>query len=177
MAVCRLAALPSRQPPRKQESPTDRISPACSGFPTSSDRSRLERPKSYLGAEELELGVIAELLLLPSAGAAGVVLLSDVAAGGVAAGGGAGAAGGGVLSVLLQAVSTSAAAMALRASFVFIDESPKLFERRSELVKRNTHIGRIRLPYERFYRVSSPFETSLGAQAACVNLSLTEGSP
>jgi len=42
--------------------------------------------------------------------------------------GGAGVAAGGVVSVLLQAEITSAAAMAQRASFVFIDESPELIE-------------------------------------------------
>jgi hypothetical protein len=47
-----------------------------------------------------------------------------VADGVVAAGA---AAGGGALS--LQAESTSAAARALRASFVFIDGSPELYER------------------------------------------------
>ena len=65
---------------------------------------------------------MAELLLLPSAGVAGVVALSAGAVvEGVVAAGGAGVAGGGVLSVLLQAESTSAAAIALRANFVFID--------------------------------------------------------
>jgi hypothetical protein len=105
----------------------------------------LKRPKSYLGGDELGAGAIAELLL-PSAGAAGVVLLSGVTAGAVAAGGGAGA-GAGVLSVLLQAESTSAVAMTLRASFVFIDGSPKMLEKTTESVKRNTTtVGRIRLP-------------------------------
>ncbi len=73
---------------------------------------------------------MVELLLLPSAGAAGAVALLSAGAGAVAAGGGAGVAGGGVLSVLLQAESTSAAANALRASFVFIDNPQNLFENR-----------------------------------------------
>jgi hypothetical protein len=64
--------------------------------------------------------------LLPSAAGAMAEPLLPSAAGGVAAG--AGAAAGGVVSVLLHAESTSAAAMALRASFVFIDESPELYE-------------------------------------------------
>jgi hypothetical protein len=68
---------------------------------------------------------MAELLLLPSAGAIAELLLLPS---GAAAAGGAGAAAGGVVSVLLQAQSTSAAAIALRVSFVFIDESPKLYE-------------------------------------------------
>jgi hypothetical protein len=69
---------------------------------------------------------MAELLLLPSDGAivAPLLLPSD---GAMAAGGA--AAGGGVLSALLHAESTSAAARAPRASFVFIDESPELYER------------------------------------------------
>jgi hypothetical protein len=110
---------------RKQESPADRILPACSGSPTSWQLVGLDRPPAYFG------GVAAELLLLPSAGAVAAPLLLLVSAGaaGVMAGaGGAGVAAGGVVSVLLQAESTSAAAMALRASFVFIDGSPKLFE-------------------------------------------------
>jgi hypothetical protein len=69
---------------------------------------------------------MAELLLLPSDGAiVEPLLLPSVAI----AAGGAAEAGGGVLSALLQAESTSAAARAPRASFVFIDESPKLYER------------------------------------------------
>jgi hypothetical protein len=108
---------------RKQESPADRIHPACSGFPTSWKLVGLDRPPAYFG------GVAAELLLLPSAGAVVAPLLLLVSAGaGAMAGAGAGVAAGGVVSVLLQAESTSAAAMALRASFVFIDGSPELFE-------------------------------------------------
>jgi hypothetical protein len=74
---------------------------------------------------------MVELLLLPSAGVAGAVELLSAGAvvEGVVAAGGAGVAGGGVLSVLLQAESTSAAANALRASFVFIDNPQNLFER------------------------------------------------
>jgi hypothetical protein len=68
-------------------------------------------------------GAIAPLLLL-SAGAAIAPLLL-LSAGAIA--GAAGAAAGVALSELLQAVSmTAAAARALRASFVFIDESPNL---------------------------------------------------
>jgi hypothetical protein len=70
---------------------------------------------------------MAELLLLPSDGAIVEPLLLPSVAGAMAAGGA--AAGGGVLSALLQAESTSAAARAPRASFVFIDESPELYER------------------------------------------------
>jgi hypothetical protein len=63
-------------------------------------------------------------LLLLSAGAAGVAVVS---AGGEAIGAaGAGVAAGVAESwLLLQAQSTSVAAIALRTSFVFIDESPK----------------------------------------------------
>jgi len=62
----------------------------------------------------LSAGAAIAPLLLLSAGIAG-------------AGAAAGAAGGGALSE--QAVSmTAAAARALRASFVFIDESPNLYE-------------------------------------------------
>ena len=100
---------------RKQESPADRFRPACSGFPTSWQLVGLDRPPTYFG------GVAAELLLLPSAGAIAAPLLLESAGAGVMAGAGAGVAAGGVVSVLLQAESTSAAAMALRASFVFID--------------------------------------------------------
>jgi hypothetical protein len=67
---------------------------------------------------------MAPPLLLLSAGAAGVVELS---AGGEAIGAaGAGVAAGAASWLLLQAQSTSAAAIALRTSFVFIDESPEL---------------------------------------------------
>jgi hypothetical protein len=69
---------------------------------------------------------MAPPLLLLSAGAAGVAALS---AGGEAIGAaGAGVAAGAAASwLLLQAESTSAAAIALRTSFVFIDESPKWY--------------------------------------------------
>jgi hypothetical protein len=71
------------------------------------------------------LGALAPLLLV-SAGAMAPPLLLLVSAGAIAgAAGGAGAAAGVALSELLHAVSiTAAAARALRASFVFIDESP-----------------------------------------------------
>jgi hypothetical protein len=85
---------------------------------------------------------MAELLLLPSAGAIAELLLPSGA--GAAAAGGAGAAAGGVVSVLLQAQTTSAAAIALRVSFVFIDESPKLFEKKRcgcEFVERKTMLS------------------------------------
>jgi hypothetical protein len=115
---------------RKQESPADRIPPACSGFPASLKLVGFRKARSYFGAEPPEDGVIAELLLLPSDGAIAPLLLPSVAGAMVADGVAAGAeAGGGVVSVLLQAVSTSAAARALRASFVFIDESPELYGR------------------------------------------------
>ena len=117
---------------RKQESPADRILPVCSGFPTSRKLVGLDRLPTYFGGVAPEDEAIAELLLLPPAGAAGAIveLLLPSGAGVVAAGGGgvSGAAGG-VFSVLLQADSTSAAAKTLRPSFVFIDESPELFER------------------------------------------------
>jgi hypothetical protein len=61
---------------------------------------------------------MVEPLLLPSA--AGAIVAGGVVAAGAEAGGGA---------LSLQAESTSAAARALRASFVFIDESPELYER------------------------------------------------
>jgi hypothetical protein len=112
---------------RKQESPADRIPPACSGFPASLKLVGGRKARSYFGAEPPEDGVIAELLLLPSDGAIAPLLLPSagaMVAGGVVAAG----AGGGVVSVLLQAESTRTAARALRASFVFIDESPELNE-------------------------------------------------
>jgi hypothetical protein len=105
----------------------------------------LDRPPTYFGGVAPEEEAIAELLL-PSAGAAGAaveLLPSAGAAGAVAAGGDAGAAGG-VFSVLLQAVSASAAAKTLRPSFVFIDESPKLFEKKRcgcEFVERKTMLS------------------------------------
>jgi hypothetical protein len=76
------------------------------------------------------LGALAPLLLV-SAGAMAPPLLLLVSAGAIAgAAGGAGAAAGVALSELLHAVSiTVAAARALRASFVFIDESPNCKER------------------------------------------------
>jgi hypothetical protein len=71
------------------------------------------------------LGALAPLLLV-SAGAIALplLLLLLVSVGAIAgAGAGAGAAAGVALSELLQAVSmTAAAASALRASFVFIDD-------------------------------------------------------
>jgi hypothetical protein len=71
------------------------------------------------------LGAIAPLLLL-SAGIAGAIAPLLLLSAGIA-GAAAGAAGGGALSE--QAASrTAAAARALRASFVFIDESPNLYE-------------------------------------------------
>jgi hypothetical protein len=77
-------------------------------------------------------GAIAPPPLLAAAGApiAPLLLLS---AGAIA--GAAGAATGGAFSELLQAVSmTAAAARALRASFVFIDESPNLYEKPEPIV-------------------------------------------
>jgi hypothetical protein len=98
--------------------------------------------------------------LLPSAeGAMAELLLPS--AGGVMAGAGAGAgaaAGGVVVSVLLQADSTNAAARALRASFVFIDESPELYEvGKPNKSSANQFVGRVRLPKRRFYRYSTLF--------------------
>jgi hypothetical protein len=120
---------------RKQESPTDRIRPACSGFPHELEARRLGSTPNYLGGEEPGAGVIAELLV-PSAGAI-VELLLPSGAGAVVElllAAGAGAAAGGVVSVLLQAVNTSAAARAPRASFVFIDESPECMRKAKQIV-------------------------------------------
>jgi hypothetical protein len=113
---------------RKQESPADRIRPACSGFSHEPEARRPGSTPNYLGGEEPGAGVIAELLV-PSAGAIVELLLPSVAGAGAVAAGGAGAAAGAVVSVLLQAVSTSAAARAPRASFVFIDESPECMKK------------------------------------------------
>jgi len=107
----------------KQESPADRKVPACTGFPTSWSLVGLDRLRPYFGAVD-GAGAMAPLLLL-SAGAAGVAELS---AGGEAIGAaGAGVAAGAASWLLLQAQSTSAAAIALRTSFVFIDESPEWY--------------------------------------------------
>jgi hypothetical protein len=74
-------------------------------------------------------------LLLASAGAAIAPLLL-LSAGAMAGAAGAGAAAGAGVSELLQAVSmTAVAARALRASFVFIGESPNLYEM-TELILR-----------------------------------------
>jgi len=71
-------------------------------------------------------GAIAPPLLLVSDGAIAPLLL--LSAGAIAGAAGAGA-GGGVVSELLHAVKmTAVAARALRASFVFIDESPNWYE-------------------------------------------------
>ena len=92
---------------------------------------------------------MVELLLLPSAGVA--VLSAGAIVEGVVAAGGAGVAGGGVLSVLLQAESTSAAANALRASFVFIDNPQNLFENRPSKKTATPSFERPRRPNPRFY--------------------------
>jgi hypothetical protein len=101
---------------------------------------------------------MAELLLLPSDGAIVEPLLLPSVAGAIAAGG-AEEAGGGVLSALLQAESTSAAARAPRASFVFIDESPELYGKEAMRIcgAQNQFVGRIRLPSREFYRESALF--------------------
>jgi hypothetical protein len=131
---------------RKQESPADRILPVCSGFPTSRKLVGLDRLPTYFGGVAPEDEAIAELLLPSADGAAGAMVELLLPSGaGVVAAGGAGAAAGGVFSVLLQAESTSAAAKALRPSFVFIDESPELFERSGADVScraQNNFIGR-----------------------------------
>jgi len=112
----------------KQESPADRMVPACTGFPTSASLVGLKRLRrlTYCDDEdEPDAGGVDDMapLLLLSAGAAGAALLS---AGGDAIGAAGGAAAGAVESwLLLHADSTSAAAIALRTSFVFIDESPE----------------------------------------------------
>jgi hypothetical protein len=101
------------------------MTPVCTGFPASSKLVGLNRLPTYLGGLA---GVVAPLLLASGAAVAPLLLLlvSTGAIAGAAGGAGAGAA----LSELLQAVSmTAAAASALRASFVFIDESPKCKER------------------------------------------------
>ena len=88
-----------------------------------------------------------EPLLLPSA--AGAIVADGVVAAGAEAGGGA---------LSLQAESMSAAARALRASFVFIDESPELYERSdANLWSANHFIGPMRLPKPGFYRVCTLF--------------------
>jgi hypothetical protein len=77
-----------------------------------------------------------------------VELLLPSGAGVVAAGGGAGVAAGGVLSE--QADSTSAAAKALRASFVFIDESPEfVWKKQCEFVERKTILSGAETPEAR----------------------------
>jgi len=74
-------------------------------------------------------GAIAPLLLLSAGAAIAPLLLLSAGAIAGAAGAIAGAAGGAGVSELLQATSmTAAAARAPRASFVFIDESPNLYE-------------------------------------------------
>lgn len=100
------------------------------------------KARSYFGAEPPEDGVIAELLLLPSDGAIAPLLLPSagaMVAGGVVAAGA--EAGGGVVSVLLQAESTRTAARALRASFVFIDESPELYEEANRICGAQTNLS------------------------------------
>jgi hypothetical protein len=85
---------------------------------------------------------------LLSAGAAGVALLS---AGGdaIGAAGGGEAAGAALSWLLLHAESTSAAAIALRATFVFIDGSPEVCKKA---------VRRRELSHEdQFYKVSGPF--------------------
>ncbi len=96
-------------------------------FPRASRSSVCGLPASYFGGVGAGVDDMAPpLLLLLSAGAAGVALESAGAAAIGAGGGAAGAAAGVAASwLLLQAESTSAAAKALRASFVFIDESPE----------------------------------------------------
>jgi hypothetical protein len=100
---------------------------------------------------------MAPPLLLLSAGAAGVAVLL-LSAGGVAIGAAGAAAGAAESWLLLQAESTSAAAKALRTSFVFIDESPGLvcektdLDHTIELVRR-----RKKLAPARFYRVCRIF--------------------
>jgi hypothetical protein len=79
-------------------------------------------------------GAVAPLLLA-SDGVAVIAPLLLLSAGAIAGAAGAGAAAGAALSELLQAVSmTAAAARALRASFVFIDESPNLYEKPESIV-------------------------------------------
>ena len=91
--------------------------PVCSGFPASSKLVGLDRLPTYLGA-------LAPLLLVSAGAIAPPLLLLLVSVGAIAgAAGGAGEAAGVALSELLHAVSmTAAAARALRASFVFIDD-------------------------------------------------------
>ncbi|HEY4880858.1 MAG TPA: hypothetical protein VIH80_01655 [Steroidobacteraceae bacterium] len=113
--------MPQPAPPLtadKQESPADRRPPVCSGFPASSQLVGLNDFPTYFGGLE---GAIAPLLLASDGAIAPLLLLSAGAMAGAA--GAAAGAGGGALSE--QAASmTAAAARALRAIFVFIDESP-----------------------------------------------------
>jgi len=110
----------------KQESPADRNVPAYTGFPTS----------VALVGLRAALGLGAYCFGVSGAGVAGVVVsvaggvadIAPVSAGGVAvASAGGGAAAGAAVSVLLQAESISATTAALRASFVFIDGSPRWY--------------------------------------------------
>jgi len=109
----------------KQESPADRNVPAYTGFPTSVALVGLRAAPS-LGAYCFGVSGAGVAGVVVSV-AGGVADIAPVSAGGVAvasAGGGA-AAGAAVSVLLLQAESMSAATAALRASFVFIDGSPK----------------------------------------------------
>jgi hypothetical protein len=83
-------------------------------------------------------GAIAPPLLLVSDGAIAPLLL--LSAGAIA--GAAGAGAGGVVSELLHAVNmTAVAARALRASFVFIDESPNWYEMVELMLKVQTSLS------------------------------------
>jgi hypothetical protein len=101
-------------------------------------------------------GAIAPLLLA-SAGAAIAPLLL-LSAGAIAGAAGAGAAAGVALSELLQAVSmTAAAARALSASFVFIDESPNLYKKQNRACEFKLVCEALRTPNCEFYRVFGIF--------------------
>ena len=126
---------------RKQESPTDRIRPACSGFSHELEARWPGSTPNYLGGDAPGAGAIVELLV-PSAGAIVELLVPSVVGAGVVRQQAVPAQQPGevVPVMLLQAVSTSAAARALaRASFVFIDESPEMYEsKRTETVECKT---------------------------------------
>jgi hypothetical protein len=113
---------------------------AARAFPRADRSSAWSDSDVYFGGVEAGADDMAPPLLLLSAGAAGGVA-ALLSAGGVAIGAAGAAAGVAESWLLLQAESTSAAAKALRTSFVFIDESPEWYVRRpiqtgaSELVR------------------------------------------
>jgi hypothetical protein len=83
-------------------------------------------------------GAIAPLLLVSDGAMAPLLLVS---AGAIAGAGGAAAGGGGVSELLQAASMTAAAARAPRASFVFIDESPNLYEITGLILRSQTSLS------------------------------------